>query len=515
MAGDGNHPLDQQHYDDDTLKEYLLGEMLPDEEERVRQHLVECPSCRAKAVEIDGLFERIRSGLHESLDQARPSSKLSFAPIESEWRKPPHRIQWLYRMQQLVPRPSTVFLLGLFAIALLIVLPTGDADMLHALELADDYSGPPALIAAATDRGVVVVRLEPDNVAIVKHLAHVTSPRNLQFSPDGEWLAFRDGRMLHILQSSGAGAHVQVPVQETADWSWSPDSLALAYTDGTGQLALFDARSQANRVLAPASEKAWGQPVWTSDSQQIAYAAVDPLPSAQSPHVQQSIWRVALETGYRVELARNPRPTETLLVPSAWILSDTALLAWDIHASARGEYPRLYRIDANAHSITPLNASSLSQGTRLAWPVGPSDVLFAVQNDRLIMLNLKDNRRTTLPDQVAWPGALEWAPNGAWIAYTVAGMAEGEGLYLYAPAESKLKPIRLPNGAAERSVAWIGPEHLFVVRQPKNKAAAEVWLVSATTDDAPQRIMTNIQQPQTGPFVGWRWQDVLAARILG
>ncbi len=60
----------------------------------------------------------------------------------------------------------------------------------------------------------------------------------------------------------------------------------------------------------------------------------------------------------------------------------------------------------------------------------------------------------------------------------------------------------------------MGPEHLFVVRQPQNKAVAEIWLVPVTEPDGAQRIMTNIRQPQTGPFSGWRWQDVLAAQIL-
>jgi hypothetical protein len=514
MVSDGNHPLDQQHYDTSTLEEYALGQMLPEDEERVRQHVAVCPLCRAELAAIESLFKQLRSDLHDSLDQAHPGPKLSFTPITSEWRRPPRRVTWFARAQQLVPSVSTVLLLALFAVALLIVLPGDNTAALRSLELADDYDGPPALVAAATDQGVVVVRLEADQTEIVKHLPHVTAPRNLQFSADAAWLAFRDGRMLHILQSAGSGAHVQVPVRETADWSWSPDGLTLAYTDGTGQLALFDTRTQANLVLVPPGDSAWGQPVWTGDSQQIAYAVVEPLPTVASPRTQQSIWRVTLATGYRIELARNPRPHETLLVPSTWIQADTALLAWDASAGASGESPRLYRVDVNRHGIAPLNAGSQSQGTRLAWPAGPQDLIFAAQGDRLVTLNLNTNTRAVLPDQFAWPSTLDWAPSGVWAAYTVAGMPDGEGLYLYAPDESALQPVDLPEGAAERSVAWMGPEHLFVVRQPQNKAVAEIWLVPVTEPDGAQRIMTNIRQPQTGPFSGWRWQDVLAAQIL-
>ena len=32
MVGDGNHPLEQPHYDTNTLEEYALGKMLPENE---------------------------------------------------------------------------------------------------------------------------------------------------------------------------------------------------------------------------------------------------------------------------------------------------------------------------------------------------------------------------------------------------------------------------------------------------------------------------------------------------
>ena len=410
--------------------------------------------CRARLAEVEALFRQIRSELHDSLDQAQPGPRLDFAPIAAEWRRPPQRVTRLYRAQQLVPSVSTVLLLGLFALALLILLPTSDTAALRSLELVDSTTV--LRRRRRRDRpGVVVVRLEPGNTAIVKHLAHLTAPRNLQFSPDGAWLALRDGRMLHILQPAGSGAHVQVPVRESANWSWSPDSLTLAYTDGTGQLALFDTRTQTNRVLVPSADSAWGQPVWTGDSQQIAYAVVAPLPSAGSPHTQQSIWRVTLDTDYRIELARNPTPQDTLLVPSAWIQSNSALLAWDANAGASGKR-RLYRVDVNGHGIAPLDAGARSHGTRLAWPVGPQDLLFAVQDDRLVTLDLQTGRRTVLPVQLIWPSALDWAPTGAWISFTVAGMPDGEGLYLYAPGESTLLPLTLPDGANERAASLDG-----------------------------------------------------------
>ncbi|MBN1565336.1 MAG: hypothetical protein JXA10_15935, partial [Anaerolineae bacterium] len=108
----------------------------------------------------------------------------------------------------------------------------------------------------------------------------------------------------------------------------------------------------------------------------------------------------------------------------------------------------------------------------------------------------------------------EWSPTGAWMAYTVAGAVEGQGVYLYAPQEAEVRQITLPDGATEKTVYWAGAEHLFVVRQRQNTFVNELWVVSLTTNESPQRLMTNIAMPQTSNQTNWSWQDVLAAQVL-
>ncbi|NLX09076.1 MAG: hypothetical protein GXY36_05435 [Chloroflexi bacterium] len=514
MASDGKHPLDGSHYDDITLNEYVLGQLLPDQEEAIRRHLLSCAACRAEVAEIEAFCRKLQIDLVAELERNTPTPQLSFDHIAAEWRKPPRRVALAYRLQQRLPNVSTIALLTVFLLAFVFLLPSGDLAALRSLELIEDYNGPPAMVAVTTDNGLVILHLDSRQPEVVNQFPHLTDPRNLQFSPDGQWLALQHGRTLHILQTTSPGIHLRIPLAASGDWSWSPDSRSLAYTDGSGALALFDTAEQVSRTIVPAEEHAWGMPVWTSDGAHIAYATVHPLPDESSTRTRQSLWRVTPASGYRVELAHNPNPDAALLVPAAWADRDSVLLAWDASAGAAGHAPALFRVDTRAHRITAVNAQSLAQGARLAWPVSPQGLTLAEHDDGLVIFNLSDASYKPLPEHVPEPHALEWAANGAWIAYTIPGMPEGKGLYLFALQDAALRPIELPGGAVEKAVFWAGIEHLFVIRQPRGSSVTELWLVSLTSSQPPQRILTNARLPQTGPYVGWRWQDVFAMQML-
>ncbi len=515
MVGNRNHPLNQRHYDENTLEEFVLGQLLPDEEAQIRQHLENCPLCRASVVEMRAFCQRIVSELNHDLERSSPDPQLSFDRIASEWRKPPRRVTVLFKLQQLIPGASYVLLIVLLASAFIVLFPSPDTAALANLALVENYYGPPAVVATATEQGLVIVKLLPGETEILSFLPNVRDPYNLQFSPDGQWLAYQDRSTLHIVQTMDDTIQVRVYIHETADWSWSPDSQKLAYTNGIGQLAIFDVATQTNQVIVPAEESAWGLPVWTDDSSQIAYVVVYPLPTEGSSYLRQGIWRITLTTGYRVELARNTHPDEMLLVPANWSSDNTVLLAWDTKAGNTDQHPDLYQIDVENHNVTPFQARSLVLGTRLAWPVSSLDVTLAFRYGMLRTLNLSDDSQTVpIAEQMPWPQSLDWAPNGAWMAYAAAGQAEGRGIYLYAPQEAELRPVKLPGGATEKAAFWAGAEHLFVVRQPQNTSISELWMVPLTTNESPLRIMTNIKLPRTSGYNGSLWQNVLATQVI-
>jgi Tol biopolymer transport system component len=302
-------------------------------------------------------------------------------------------------------------------------------------------------------------------------------------------------------------------VHDSAAWAWAPNSRRLAYTDGEGRLALFDVSTQTNRILVPAEEKAWGTPVWSADGSQIAYATAYPLPVDSSVQRQQSIWRVQPDNGYRVELARNTAPDTTLLLPEAWIDGTTAVLAWDLKAGTAGDFPALYRVDVASHQLEPVEALSAAHGPQLAWPVSAQGVTLGLDDDQLHLLNLTARTRQPILERVPWPNTMAWAPNGAWLAFTVTNRAEGAGLYVFAPEDRSLRQVRLPKGATEKAVFWADMEHLFVIRQGTASSATELWIVSLTSGEA-QRIITNVEAPLPDVYNGWRWQDVLAMQAI-
>ncbi|WP_162909957.1 zf-HC2 domain-containing protein [Aggregatilinea lenta] len=501
MAGSGKRPVEQSHYDEITLQEYSLGQLLPEENETIRAHLADCAACRAKAEAVAALGRRLRDDLHGALDAAAPSPKLNFDAIQDEWHRPPRRTSLGYRVQEIVPAGPAGLLLVLLAIAFLLFVPSSGTVALRSLELPGDYDGPPAMVAASTDYGLVLIHLSDKGVKPIMRLSYLTRPQRIAFSPDGRWLAVGQGSTLHVIDTHDETAHARIDLTDGAGWNWSPNGAQLAYTDGTGQLTLFDADTQSSRALIPADESAQGVPIWTGDGSAIAYATGD------------SLWRLDPATGYRSELVRNPAPDTMLLIPAAWSTDASVLLAWDQVAAARGTSPALYRVDVVAHRLEQIPGSTLAQGDNLAWPLSAQERVLTAQDNRLVLVNVVSGQQQTVPTQIPRPAALDWAPNGSWAATIVAGAPVGERLYLYAPQDGELRPIKLPGGAEEQAVIWAGAEHLFVIRQTQG-GASELWSVPLTSGDNPQRILTNARQPESGTLGGWQWGNVLAVQSL-
>ena len=515
MVDDGNDPLTPagEHLDDLVLEEYVLGQLPAYQEAIVRQHVDQCPWCRARDMELRAFCGRLAADLQHDLEIASPQAPLSFDPIARQWREPRRRA-WRVPVLWRLPVPA-VLALGLLAWLALSLLPERSASALRALALPEDYDGPPAVVAAVSSDGLVVMRLGMGESRLERRFSYVTHPANLQISPDGEWLVFAQDSTLHVVTTRTDGPYVQLPLHEFADWAWSPDGQALAFTDGTGQLWVFNCQTQAKVLLVPAEESAWGKPLWNPDGSQIAYAVARPLPPKAGGTSYQSLWRVDVRSGLRVELARRSPANGALIVPALWLPSGESLIAWEMLAGADGGMATLYRVDVNGHSLTPLGGQVPAQGMTPLWPIGPQARLLTWQDHGPVVWYLADGKRLTLSVQTSWLQTMDWSPNGLWLAYTVGGAPEGQGVYTYAIEGAILRPVPLPGGATERMVIWGGLEHLFVVRQPARSNTGELWLVPLAEGETPRRLMSRLRLPGPGPYNGWRWNDVVAIRVLG
>lgn len=514
MDGDRDDPLNSAHFDDNALEDYVLDQLLPDREAAIRQHLEHCVRCRAKVATYRAACRQISTALNDSLGRSQPSPALNFDQIARAWRSPRRSFNLRYHLRAIVP----ALLPGLVAVLLLVsvtaAFPSAEAVALRRLALVQDYAGPPAVIVAATRDGLTLVRAEPGQAAeVVTRVDYAQAPRNLRLSPTGAWLAFQEGHTLHVMQTVAAGAHAMFPVADLADWNWSPDGAYLAYTDGEGQLAVIDIARQQAQVLVPAAESAWGSPVWSADGQQIAFAVAVPLPLAGGPAQRQSVWRVDAQTGFRVEVMRNPTPERALWMPAAWATGG-GILAWDVAGAARHGAPALLWIDTATHVTEPVAGRVLAHGMQLVWPVSTTQNILVVDRGRLQVLSLETAARETLTALTPLPQMVEWAPNGAWLAYVGGSAPPGEGLYLFALGDHTLRQVTLPPSAAEKALWWAGAEHLFVLRQPQGTEDCELWLVPLTQDSSPQRILSGVSLPTAEHSNGWRWRDVLTVRAL-
>ncbi len=512
MAGDGNTPLktSDDHPDDLVLQEYALGQSEAEQAAEVGQHIAQCARCRARVEEWRQFGERLAADLRRDLDRVTPAEPLEFSRIARQWRVPRRRTS-----------PATIWrlsfpalLLGLLLWMAFWLVSGRRTAALRALDLLEDYDGPPVVLAAVTDRGLVVVRLVPGEVRLEQRLSYVTHPAGLQLAPDGEWLAFTQDRILHILGTRAGGAHLEIPLAGLAGWAWSPDGSALAYTDGAGQLWLFERHTLSSRLLVPASESAWGKLAWNPDGTQIAYVTARPLPPVAGGATHQSLWRVDVLSGLRVELARRLPEAGALLSAEAWLASGEGLLAWETSPADGENLATLYQVDVSGHLLTALDGKVPVQGENLSWPLGPQARALVWDGRNLVIWHLQEQKKQPLAGQLAWPQTVDWSADGAWLAAVLAGAPPGQGVILFALEASTLRAISLPADATERAIFCGGPEHLFVIRQPQGRETAEVWLVSLVERAAPRRLMSSVALPEAGPYNGWRWDDVFALRVL-
>jgi hypothetical protein len=448
MVGNGNHPLNESHYDENLLHDYVLGHLPPDEEDRIRQHLVICPSCRAAAADIRAFCQQLVRGLHEELDSAQPGPQLNFDRIAGQRRTSARRL--LFRLQLLVPAGLLVLVILMIFVALHGLWTPDVVVPLQEPKLIDHYAGPPAVVAAATNKGLIVMQLSPANTGVVAYVNDAANPRGLQFSSDGQWLVFRQANTLFV-RAVGQDTTFHFPVRDSAAWSWSPDSRTLAYTDGNGQLIIFDPAANTSRVLVPAEDSAWGTPIWDEGGRHISYTVLKPLNATNPPYLRQGIWSVTVDTGQRAELVRNPVPYDTLLIANA---------------------------QPGLHQPRPLSPNPLLSQEVLSQRVLPSH-------------------------------PLAWSPDGAWMAYIISGPVQRPGLYLFSYRTGEQLRVNLPDGATNEAAFWGDSGHLFVFRQVLDSTTGELWMVSLAADQAPQRLLSGINLPSDSD-----WRDVLSVQLL-
>jgi len=105
--------------------------------------------------------------------------------------------------------------------------------------------------------------------------------RNVEFSPDGKWIAFvsdRSGREeIYVVASDGAGEAQKITDLDELkfSYSWSPDSAQIAYTSSDNKLRVLNVANKQVKELSASQYGSIGSPDWSPDGKWIAYSKPD------------------------------------------------------------------------------------------------------------------------------------------------------------------------------------------------------------------------------------------------
>jgi tricorn protease len=105
--------------------------------------------------------------------------------------------------------------------------------------------------------------------------------RNVEYSPDGKWIAFvsdRSGREeIYVVATDGAGDAQKITDLDELKfgYTWSPDSTQIAYTSSDNKLRVVTVAGKQAKEISASRYGNIGAPSWSPDGKWLAYSKPD------------------------------------------------------------------------------------------------------------------------------------------------------------------------------------------------------------------------------------------------
>jgi Tol biopolymer transport system component len=345
-----------------------------------------------------------------------------------------------------------------------------------------------------------------------------------QWSPSGEWLAFRQNGKVIVV--SMAGERREIPAGQIA---WSPELDEAAFTDQEGLWIIrFDGNEPQKRlILRNTTSISISGPVWNPDGSALAISVIQQGPAGKPEFRTGHLWRVNID-GTQAQEIFTPSEQPSGASAIGWSCGGRCILALvdeSFSASIAADGLPLISVRADGGPERALAPHVLTHADFMSVPARRPQVMIVRGIGRetwtekqLVLADPVTGQSQPLTDTKSAIGSVAWSPNGDWIAYVsgpdighVGGGdpakrgLSGRRIWIMNPDTRQSRQLTADVSYRDEYPIWSADsQHIVFIRMDQQDKAS-VWSV-AIDGGTLRRIVDEIDAPSWFGYyghIGW------------